>query len=332
MRDTLDKGIDYCAEDDREGTPEVVVRVNGVEYKESDQFTKDEVTVARIIRGKDDNGKTYFELVFNYMAIKGNQYVDVLYWGKLNDQCEIGRKPNLNTMEYYYTTNTAEGNDYWKDEEKPNKDFYEVKDDEAVYTYKVAIVKVNEEGEYLEGAEFDIYKADESGKPTGDKLNSESLKTNKDGYVAFEDKTLAAGDYVFVETKAPEGYKTPEDVNVKVTANWTTAVYKSSSKAYTTEENGTEQVGWLLGGKFYTEKPNDEKAKPAYLAKATDESIELVNDFTVDPAGYAYESKINTKVPALPSTGGMGTYIFTIAGVAILAIASAMLIVKRRKA
>ena len=40
----------------------------------------------------------------------------------------------------------------------------------------------------------------------------------------------------------------------------------------------------------------------------------------------------NTKMPELPSTGGMGTYLFTIAGVAILGVAAFMLIFKRRRA
>jgi LPXTG-motif cell wall-anchored protein len=40
----------------------------------------------------------------------------------------------------------------------------------------------------------------------------------------------------------------------------------------------------------------------------------------------------NTKSPELPSTGGMGTYLFTIAGIAIMGVAAFMLIFKRRRA
>ncbi|MBP3729298.1 MAG: LPXTG cell wall anchor domain-containing protein, partial [Lachnospiraceae bacterium] len=40
----------------------------------------------------------------------------------------------------------------------------------------------------------------------------------------------------------------------------------------------------------------------------------------------------NTRSPELPSTGGMGTYLFTIAGVALIAVAAFMLIFRRRRA
>ena len=39
----------------------------------------------------------------------------------------------------------------------------------------------------------------------------------------------------------------------------------------------------------------------------------------------------NTKVGQLPSTGGMGTYIFTIAGVVLMACAAGAFIISRKK-
>ena len=39
----------------------------------------------------------------------------------------------------------------------------------------------------------------------------------------------------------------------------------------------------------------------------------------------------NTRIPVLPSTGGIGTYIFTIAGVAILGVAVVLVLKGRRK-
>ena len=52
------------------------------------------------------------------------------------------------------------------------------------------------------------------------------------------------------------------------------------------------------------------------------------NDFTVDGTG----NKIpNTKLASLPSTGGIGTTIFTIGGCAIMIAAAALYFVNRRK-
>ena len=39
----------------------------------------------------------------------------------------------------------------------------------------------------------------------------------------------------------------------------------------------------------------------------------------------------NTKLSQLPSTGGMGTYLFTILGVAVMATAAGLFLVRRRK-
>ena len=53
------------------------------------------------------------------------------------------------------------------------------------------------------------------------------------------------------------------------------------------------------------------------------DNVDKVIEYTVDV--------IDTKLSALPSTGGIGTTIFTIAGVAIMVLAAGLFFVSRRK-
>ena len=63
-----------------------------------------------------------------------------------------------------------------------------------------SLVKTNEEGITLSGAEFALYK-----KGTTDTLIKDKLTTDENGEIA-RINNLSWGDYYFVETKAPKGY------------------------------------------------------------------------------------------------------------------------------
>ena len=166
------------------------------------------------------------------------------------------------------------------------------------------------------------------------------MTTNENGLATS--KKVEAGTYTFKEIKAPEGYSLPDSEHdtVTVTANWTSCTKTKMSsdylQSYATEDNGTDPVGWILNGVFYAVKPSDD-AQPAYATgdAKTSESLTvetIQNDNAVAGAGANYIEMPNTKTPNLPSTGGMGTYIFTIVGVAVVAIAAAMLIFRRKRA
>ena len=80
----------------------------------------------------------------------------------------------------------------------------------------------------------------------------------------------------------------------------------------------------------------------AFVAKAGAEDQVLVTNGKGDDTqghygeinanNYQYDVTLNnSSTPVLPSTGGMGTTLFTVGGVALLALAAAMLILRRRK-
>ena len=65
-----------------------------------------------------------------------------------------------------------------------------------------------------------------------------------------------------------------------------------------------------------------------------DTNSSMVNDVRVANKTITTESAkmLDTKLSALPSTGGMGTYLFTIVGVVLMTCAAGAFFVSRRKA
>lgn len=163
--------------------------------------------------------------------------------------------------------------------------------------------EVDENGEHtiehaLEGATFKL-----TNNATGKEYTA---TTDKNGYFnGF--KGLDAGEYTLQETAAPTGYSLdPTQHTVKIEAFY--------------NGNGTLD--------HYTVKI-DGTATSTY--KATyGEDKELTE---VKAEGEVTTTFIkNTKLGSLPATGGIGTYIFTVIGVALMVIAAVMYLRKRKAA
>ena len=176
--------------------------------------------------------------------------------------------------------------------------YREIPDEERVYTYALQVVKTGEEGDSMEGAEFTL-KLSNSG---------ENLQ--------------------FVMTGAGE-YRRPLPTE---TSGLTETLVTNGSGVISIE-------GLDLGDYILTET----KAPAGYELPADPETeITLADDNNADgkPDGILNNDKdgtyeqtvVNTKPGFLPKTGGIGTAVFTVCGIVLMAGAVVLLVcVSRRK-
>ena len=168
---------------------------------------------------------------------------------------------------------------------------------------KFTLVKVDttdkKNKKYLEGAEFTLYVKADDGDVTFDdvdgKFKSADVETtDSDGKLTFKGLDVDKTYYV-VETKAPAGYsidKTPRLL--------TGATKNTTSDTTTVKEKGID------------------------ITKVT--TTTTVTDYTNNNVEIP-----NTKLNALPSTGGIGTTIFTIAGCLIMVAAAGLFFASRKR-
>ena len=255
------------------------------------------------------------EFAEDYVRSHGQSNVEVTYSAILNEKAVSGYDADTNKIILDYSTN-FNGDTSSKEDETKHYTFgidssLTGKTGLTTITKTHEIIKVDankyEEKEYtdeeytdgiasaLEGAEFTLYKADGT---TVVKTATSSVT----GHLEFTG--LDAGSYVLKETKAPSGYKVDETAHtVVITAEYNT---DGTLKSHTVTIDG--------------------KATSTYTATYDgDGSVEEITITTEDTSIFK-----NTKIGELPSTGGMGTYLFTIVGVFIMAAAVGMLILRRK--
>lgn len=167
-------------------------------------------------------------------------------------------------------------------------------DNVIVFTYKVVVNKVNENKEALKGAAFKLEKKKINGTTTLVK----EFTAGKD--TSFTFSGLDDGDYILTETATPAGYNTIKPIAFTVTAEhnieWTTG----ERTDVLTELNGNAASG----------------------------EITLTADKT---AGSLTTNVVNKKGSNLPSTGGMGTVLLYVAGIAVFVLAGATLVMALRR-
>lgn len=159
------------------------------------------------------------------------------------------------------------------------------------------IEKVDENDKALGGAEFTLYTDPDCTQPfhyADDlKTNVTSTTTKTDNDIDFFDLPLG--------TKDENGYG-----------------------VYYIKETGAP-AGYQLTGKIF-------KAviKPTWNTDGTLKDYD-VDIYDISDLDHTISNVVNTKLAALPSTGGMGTYLFTIGGVVIMAGVTGLVIAKRRR-
>lgn len=168
-----------------------------------------------------------------------------------------------------------------------------------VYTYGLKLTKVDASNTNtkLDGAEFELYKVDTS-NPQGVKITNLPGMTNGklttvNGSITFTG--LDVGEYFLKEVKAPESYTLLTD-----TIHFTIA---------DADKDGIPEI-------------ESDETNILALDKDADDNM----------TGYVTTTVTNNKGFSLPSTGGMGTYLFTIGGIVIMAGAAFALIAMKKRA
>ena len=292
--DTMGKGLDFDGLD----TVKVYANTSPNDYVEDDLV--DAVDLIYTITAQT-NG---FEIDFNYDAMKTTvsacTYVHVVYTGTLNEDAfttdELGNKAYVGV-----NTNPYDDGSY---------DTTEV--EKKVYTYGITVtLKDAGSSDMLEGGQFQVKKGDtvikfidnEDGTYTvaNEKTKAANtvdvVVTDENGQLVLEG--VDATTYTITEVAAPGGYQLPNNpvVTVEMVDN--------------KDENG--EIDGILDGKEATGDA-DFLAGSSYSGK-----MFTVNLKNAEP-GFE-----------LPTTGGMGTVLFTAGGLVIMACGAALVLVTLKK-
>ena len=165
---------------------------------------------------------------------------------------------------------------------------------EELFTGQISINKTGESNEVLEGAGFKVYKEETENDVTVKK------------YAKFDTNNKLAG--------------------------WTTD--EAEATEITTDASGTATIYGLDLGTY---KFKEVTAPSGYSINTNDVSGTIALQTGKEKAESAKDivatnaSMSDTKLNSLPSTGGMGTYLFTIIGVVVMAGAAGAFFISRRK-
>lgn len=255
------------------------------------------------------------------IAHRGGKIV-ITYYAKVTSDAQLNIDLNTNTAKLTYSTNdkvqskTSKTKHYTfgidtsvvgtTETGTPNKtgEFVKINQNgEVGYDEKTGEVTKTTETELLSGAEFQLHIGKPDGELFTDARGNSTFTTDASGKLEINglDSDVV---YYLVETKAPTGYKlvsTP--IEVKINASF----------------EGDTLTGYdvVIGGKTTHYEYNENAG-----------TVKLVNDKDHPSNPYGFK---NTKISELPSTGGMGTYLFTIIGVVVMAVAAGAFFISRRR-
>ena len=254
------------------------------------------------------NGNTFTVTVPYAKAYGANARIEVTYSATVENDAVLAGSGNLNTANFTYDTKKP-GTDTPDPDTTPN--FPEDnKKTTTTYVYALGIVKVDPEGNTLEGAEFSVTDADNAtiyATATDTKGVYEYCTKDTAGAVkqfATDDngvlviKGVKAGSYKVTEQVAPKGYNLLQ---------------------------GSTTVEATLKGEYTT-------TITTYLdtdGKVTEEETQSTKTYEA-AANVAGLVIVNNKGTELPSTGGMGTTLFYALGGVLVVGAAVLLVVKKR--
>lgn len=357
--DTLDKGLTY------NNDIKIVLRDESGNKITDEEFSNkvgdDYSSVLTVTPGEKTTISIDFAKNKNYLLNKWQgKELYITYSATLNDNATMNQIANVNDVVLTYTHDSKVNNDGVKGKEEDKTFTYTFDIDAAVegsITERILTKvgdaeKVNEiYGKALTGAVFGIYKAEACNEAdlytNGTNTNKNNVVTgqvtsDKNGQLKIKglkaEATTEGTSYYLKEIKAPAGYSLNTNVykiNIK-------PVYNSDSEEMITSwtvtiSTGDTTLGTNVFGVAYTKDMNGNVTNTEVtLNKKDGEENVVFNNGTIvtDKQQTAVDGADinNTKLTSLPSTGGIGTTIFTIGGCAIMVIAASLFFATRRKA
>lgn len=302
FHDTADQGLTFVNDTTHP------VKVYAVNDNNKVELKQDTLTGYQVLTS-DINGETFnvkfadlkkaqAEETGYTVNITSSTQIVVEYYAQLNENAVLGSNGNQNKV-YLQFSNNKYGEGTGKTEE------HKV----TVFTFKLEVTKygkTDSDKEALNGAGFTLYKATKVNPADLDyaKVGDEVQHTNGN---VFDFTGLDSGYYKIVETTTPKGYNTIDPITFTVTATY----------------NSADEPGTLTDLTV-----TDVKVGGVASAEQT---------FTVNRGtGEAGTAQIKTDVvdipgSKLPSTGGMGTVLLYVAGIAVFVLAGATLVMALRR-
>ncbi|MFZ3414356.1 isopeptide-forming domain-containing fimbrial protein [Bifidobacterium adolescentis] len=302
FHDTADQGLTFVNDTTHP------VKVYAVNDNNKVELKQDTLTGYQVLTS-DINGETFnvkfadlkkaqAEKTGDTVNITSSTQIVVEYYAQLNENAVLGSNGNQNKV-YLQFSNNKYGEGTGKTEE------HKV----TVFTFKLEVTKygkTDSDKEALNGAGFTLYKATKVNPADSDyaKVGDEVQHTNGN---VFDFTGLDSGYYKIVETTTPKGYNTIDPITFTVTATY----------------NSADEPGTLTDLTV-----TDVKVGGVASAEQT---------FTVNRGtGEAGTAQIKTDVvdipgSKLPSTGGMGTVMLYVAGIAVFVLAGATLVMALRR-
>lgn len=288
-------------------TAELNIKVNGytlaaLQQEENAGLLHDAAKTEIVI---DLNGRKNYD-----DFLKGNKKLVLTYQTKLNQTAKlISGNDNTATLTYANDPYISSNNPNATPMEKGEKT---LEDAAQVFTYGIQVTKISaEEGKLLQGAEFSL--TDKSGQPLTFTLNSDgiyekdfdgkdTLRSNEEGKILI--RGLDVGTYSLKETKAPLGYsKNPQTFPITIQDKFKTE----------TDTSGNITIKSGLDG------------LPENTANTDATKYEYYDDCMVP------QTVKDTHTFALPDTGGLGTVLYTVFGILLMAGGALLIVVFLRR-
>lgn len=242
---------------------------------------------------ENPNDGDTFDVVFENLkttsATNGSK-VRVEYKSELNQNAHLGKPGNKNTMymEFSNNPNNEQGGETGKTPE----------DTVIVFTYKVSVNKVNENGDKLGGADFTLEKKVKKNTNPDEYEWKPITKVAGTAGDVFEFNGIDDGEYRLTETRAPANYDMLSDpIYFTVTAG-----HVDGANPYLDTFSGNITSGNVGEMAFTANKDT----------------------------GILSTNIQNKPGSSLPETGGMGTTVLYAAGTLMILAAAAFLVMKKK--